>query len=61
LYLLCLGGTVDVVFHEVKENGIVKELHRASGGHWGGTTVDEEFKQFLITCVGHEVIAKFQK
>lgn len=30
----------------------LKELHKASGGAWGGTRVDEAFRQFIIKLVG---------
>nr|XP_015194949.1 PREDICTED: heat shock 70 kDa protein 12B-like isoform X1 [Lepisosteus oculatus] len=43
----CGGGTIDITVHEVQENCSLKELLRASGGGWGGTSVDKEFKAFL--------------
>ncbi|CAM4463659.1 unnamed protein product [Lepidochelys olivacea] len=41
------GGTIDITVHEIQENQSLKELHKASGGGWGGDTVDEKFKEFL--------------
>ncbi|CAG2224132.1 unnamed protein product [Mytilus edulis] len=52
------GGTVDVTAHEIQSDGTLKELYQASGGSWGGTTVDNEFKKLLITIFGSEVIAE---
>ncbi|XP_071126188.1 heat shock 70 kDa protein 12A-like [Mytilus edulis] len=49
------GGTVDIAIHQIKENGRIQELHRANGGDWGGTKVDQEFKQLLIDIVGNQV------
>jgi hypothetical protein len=46
------GGTVDITVHEVTDNGNLKELHKASGGAWGGTKVDETFEEFLSSIVG---------
>ncbi|CAM2098045.1 heat shock 70 kDa protein 12A [Caretta caretta] len=43
----CGGGTIDITVHEIQENQSLKELHKASGGGWGGDTVDEKFKEFL--------------
>ncbi|XP_061183230.1 heat shock 70 kDa protein 12B-like [Saccostrea echinata] len=45
------GGTVDITVHEVKSNGNLKELDRASGGDWGGTSVDLAFKNALMEIV----------
>uniref|UniRef100_A0A8B9Q926 Heat shock 70 kDa protein 12A n=1 Tax=Apteryx owenii TaxID=8824 RepID=A0A8B9Q926_APTOW len=41
---VCVGGTTDITVHEIQENHYLKELHKASGGGWGGNTVDENFK-----------------
>uniref|UniRef100_A0A8C9EPQ1 Heat shock 70 kDa protein 12A n=1 Tax=Pavo cristatus TaxID=9049 RepID=A0A8C9EPQ1_PAVCR len=43
----CGGGTVDITVHEIQENRCLKELHKASGGGWGGNRVDENFIVFL--------------
>uniref|UniRef100_A0A7M4E0B3 Heat shock 70 kDa protein 12A-like n=1 Tax=Crocodylus porosus TaxID=8502 RepID=A0A7M4E0B3_CROPO len=47
LILWCLGGTIDITVHEIQQDKTLKELHKASGGGWGGNTVDENFKAFL--------------
>lgn len=49
------GGTVDITVHEVMDGGKLNELHKASGGAWGGTKVDESFRQFIIKLVGKNV------
>ncbi|XP_060588445.1 heat shock 70 kDa protein 12A-like [Ruditapes philippinarum] len=54
------GGTVDITVHEVTDDGNLKELHKASGGAWGGTKVDEAFEEFLSSIVGPVVISKFK-
>ncbi|XP_074840028.1 heat shock 70 kDa protein 12A-like [Carettochelys insculpta] len=43
----CGGGTIDITVHEIQESQFLKELHKASGGGWGGSTVDENFKDFM--------------
>ncbi|KAK3600049.1 hypothetical protein CHS0354_012741 [Potamilus streckersoni] len=55
------GGTVDITVHEVMSEGKLKELHKASGGAWGGTQVDEAYKQFIISLVGNPVFQRFCK
>lgn len=44
---MCVGGTIDITVHEIQENHYLKELHKASGGGWGGNRVDENFSAFL--------------
>nr|XP_034302783.1 heat shock 70 kDa protein 12A-like [Crassostrea gigas] len=53
------GGTVDITVHEVRDNGSVKELHKANGGDWGGTKVDASFKSLLVDIVGKDVMETF--
>ncbi|XP_027765677.1 heat shock 70 kDa protein 12B-like [Empidonax traillii] len=43
----CGGGTIDITVHEIQENHYLKELHKATGGGWGGNRVDENFADFL--------------
>ncbi|KAM9388724.1 heat shock 70 kDa protein 12A-like [Phaethornis superciliosus] len=43
----CGGGTIDMTVHEIQENHCLKELHKATGGGWGGNKVDENFAAFL--------------
>lgn len=54
-----LGGTVDIIVHEVKDDGTLKELHKANGGDWGGASVDIAFMNFLSDSVGYEVFQEF--
>ena len=54
------GGTVDVSVHEVLEDNNLRELYKASGGAWGGTTVDEVYKDVLIKIFGMGVFTKFK-
>ncbi|KAH3831105.1 heat shock 70 kDa protein 12A-like [Dreissena polymorpha] len=53
------GGTADITVHERQSGGKLKELYKASGGAWGGTKVDEEFRKMLIRLVGGPVFDKF--
>ncbi|XP_052794098.1 heat shock 70 kDa protein 12A-like [Mya arenaria] len=54
------GGTVDITVHEVLPDGKLKELHKASGGDWGGTMIDNAFRQMLIKIFSLPVLRKFQ-
>lgn len=54
------GGTIDITVHQIKRSGEIRELHKASGGDWGGTKVDNAFEHFLGELVGKEVVSKFK-
>jgi hypothetical protein len=51
---------VDVTIQETTSTGKMKSIHKVCGGPWGGTRIDEEFKQFLIELVGADVLKKFR-
>ncbi|KAK3600519.1 hypothetical protein CHS0354_028719 [Potamilus streckersoni] len=55
------GGTVDITVHEVLHNGHLRELFKANGGPWGGTTVDEAYKEFLERLCGQKTFARLQR
>ncbi|XP_060570711.1 heat shock 70 kDa protein 12B-like [Ruditapes philippinarum] len=56
------GGTVDITVHEVSDSGKLRELHKASGGAWGGTQVDKAYEEGLLAnIVGPEVVSKFKR
>ncbi|XP_052212853.1 heat shock 70 kDa protein 12A-like [Dreissena polymorpha] len=57
-YLICDagGGTVDITVHEVTSDMKLKEIEKASGGAWGGTKVNDAFKQFIDTLAGGAVM-----
>ncbi|XP_052793879.1 heat shock 70 kDa protein 12A-like [Mya arenaria] len=54
------GGTVDVTVHEVKPDGTLKELHKASGGAWGGTKVDQAYMELYENLLGKDVMEEFK-
>lgn len=55
------GGTVDVTVHEVKANGTLKEIHKASGGAWGGTRVDASYFELFSQLFGRTLMEEFKK
>ncbi|XP_033749379.1 heat shock 70 kDa protein 12A-like [Pecten maximus] len=52
------GGTVDLTFHTVRQDGTLQELHPPSGGYWGGTLVDSEFSNLIISALGEAVMMR---
>ena len=55
------GGTVDITVHEVKRDGTLEELDHASGGAWGGTYVDQSFREMLEDIVSKGTLEGFAK
>lgn len=55
------GGTADITVHERQDDCSLKEVHKPTGGPWGGTMVDEEFNQLLIRIIGAPVFQKFRE
>jgi len=47
---------VDVSVHENNPDGTLKELHRPSGGPWGGTTVDNHYIAWMTKLFGRNAI-----
>ncbi|XP_013402235.1 heat shock 70 kDa protein 12A [Lingula anatina] len=60
LVLDCGGGTVDVTIQQILDNGHLATLHKASGGTWGGITVDRKFEQLLKDICEDEFIEDYK-
>lgn len=45
--------------HQVQQNGHLLELERASGGDWGGISVDTAFKRALVEITTEEMIENY--
>ena len=60
IYLLA-GGTVDITSYEKTSRDTVKEIHKASGGAWGGSNVNLLFEEYLISMFKPRVINKVKK
>ena len=50
------GGTIDITAHEVLHGGGLRELHQASGGDWGGSSVNKQFLDYMASALGQDVI-----
>ena len=59
-FLLTLEGVTDIVVHKKLPGGKIKEFYEASGGSWGGSSVDEEYLQLLTSIYGEQVFHQFQ-
>ncbi|KAL4230004.1 Heat shock 70 kDa protein 12A [Mactra antiquata] len=55
------GGTVDVTVHEVTKTGTLREVIRASGGAWGGTSVDASYENLLNSIFGKDLMGDFMR
>lgn len=60
-FLNITGVTVDITVYEVKQNGHLKLLDRASGGDWSGTSVDIAFESALAEIVTEGVIEGYRQ
>lgn len=60
LYLFS-GGTADITVHERNRDGSLEEIIPPSGGPWGGTTVDDQYVEFLKELFGLEIIEELKK
>ncbi|KAK3602785.1 hypothetical protein CHS0354_026334 [Potamilus streckersoni] len=55
------GGTIDIAVYEIQQNSTIKELYKASGGHWGGANVDKEFIDLISEIMGKKVMEEISK
>lgn len=56
------GGTVDITIQEVlKPNASLKILDKATGGDWGGVSVDYNFLTFLKKFIEFDLYDKFSR
>ena len=53
------GGTVDISIHKVEPSGGVRVLMAPSGNDWGGTKINQKFKQFLEQLVDDEGFSRY--
>ena len=59
MYFFLSGGTIDITVHE-KQGTKLKEIHKASGGPWGGTSVNRNFLDFIEKIVGSTTMKRFR-
>lgn len=57
--LIILGGIVDIIIYQLKEDGLLVEFVLVSGGSWGGMCIDKVFNEFFINFFGELVMNMF--
>ena len=57
----CGGGTVDITVHEVLKDKRIKEVVSGTGGAFGSTYVDEQFKEFLRNKLTAEPLTRYEE
>nr|XP_002735988.2 PREDICTED: heat shock 70 kDa protein 12A-like [Saccoglossus kowalevskii] len=56
----CGGGTVDITMHRITSDKKLMEIHKATGGPFGGAQVDEEFEKLLKKIFGEKFILDYK-
>lgn len=51
-----LGGTTDITVYKLQEDKAITELVAASSEEWGGTNIDEAYRQFFEDIYGTDVL-----
>lgn len=46
------GGTADITVQKISSTGILHNLHKASGGPWGGNNINKAFMELLVKLFG---------
>ena len=59
LILCFVGGTLDVTVHQIQEKGTIKEIHKATGGPFGGQKVNEQFIGLLSKIFSQKFIENY--
>ncbi|XP_053399962.1 heat shock 70 kDa protein 12A-like [Mercenaria mercenaria] len=54
------GGTADISVHEKCADGTLKELHKTSGGPWGGMYVDQNYFKWLESFYGQRALERLK-
>ncbi|ALB39589.1 MULTISPECIES: Hsp70 family protein [Nostocales] len=57
----CGGGTVDITVHEVSPHGGLDEVAEGSGGAYGSTCVDKEFREYLVTKLTAQALMRYEE
>lgn len=61
MIMLPLGGTLDVTVHEKQDDGTIKEIHKVTGGPYGGIKVNHQFEGLLDELFGAEKLYEYRK
>jgi len=55
------GGTLDVTVHEKQDDGTIKEIHKVTGGPYGGMKVNHQFKSLLNELFGDQELYDYRQ
>ena len=55
------GGTLDVTVHAIQGDGSIKEIHKVTGGPYGGIKVNQQFQSLLEELFGGKTIYNFRE
>lgn len=55
------GGTLDVTVHAIQSDGSIKEVHKVTGGPYGGIKVNQEFEKLLEELFGEENLQNYRR
>ncbi|MDL5052656.1 Hsp70 family protein [Oscillatoria laete-virens NRMC-F 0139] len=57
----CGGGTVDITVHEVSSHGDLEEVAEGTGGAYGSTYVDKEFREYLANKLTAQALTRYEE
>ncbi|MBC6452206.1 MAG: HSP70 family protein [Hormoscilla sp. SP5CHS1] len=57
----CGGGTVDITTHEVSPHGGLDEVAEGTGGAYGSTYVDKEFREYLARKLTAPALTRYEE
>ena len=55
------GGTLDVTVHAIQGDGTIKEIHKVTGGAYGGIKVNQQFETLLTELFGEETLKDYRQ
>lgn len=55
------GGTLDVTVHAIQSDGSIKEVHKVTGGPYGGIKVNQEFEKLLEELFGKTNLQSYRQ
>ena len=57
----CGGGTVDITIHQVSSHGGLDEVTEGTGGAYGSTYVDKEFREYLAGKLTAQPLTRYEQ
>ena len=61
IHLLNTGGTLDVAVHAIQDDDSIKEIHKVTGGPYGGIRVNQQFESLLEELFGSQQLTNYKK